>query len=464
MSIPVIFYDNTEDYVPDFTLEQLLSAHRIKMFYRFSEGWVTVEAGLLRGKGGRSAGTSPENYPEACVTARSGAYSGTYAGPERRMGGRQYETGREQLELWSSRELIRRIYEDSPVGIGLCDSFGKLLDANRSYLELFGLDAISGAGAFNLFIDPAIPSDLKDRMRCGETVRCRLVVDFDQVRTSGLYETGKSGVITLEMLVSPIVVASPGMCLYVVQVHDISLQREAEEKVQTIQQSAAIVVEAAALADDLNNLLQVVLGNIYLARQLETPGRETAKFLERAETASLSATALTARLTAFPCIGMRDRAAAFSDSSRTGQESGDDGSGHEKAARTPGEAGRVLVMDDTESVRRIAGAFLIRLGYAVEFAQDGDEAIRIYEAADREGKPFDVVLLDLTVAGGRGARETIGKMLERDPDVRAIVSSGYHDDPVMAAFSTYGFSGAIAKPYTLEELGRTVSMVKHRRA
>ncbi|MBA4373573.1 MAG: hypothetical protein C0402_12030, partial [Thermodesulfovibrio sp.] len=243
MSIPVIFYDNTEDYVPDITLEQLISAHRIKMFYRFSEGWVTVEAGILRGKGG----PCQEALTGICEPGYPGIYPGIYLGPERRLSIGHEETGREQQELWksrelwSSRELIRRIYAESPVGIGICDSFGKILDANRAYLDILGLDGISDAGAFNLFIDPNIPADLKDSMRSGETVHCQIDMDFDQIRTSGLYDTCKSGVSSLDILVSPVVVASPGICLYIVQMHDISRQKEAEAKVLAIRQSEAIV-------------------------------------------------------------------------------------------------------------------------------------------------------------------------------------------------------------------------------
>jgi CheY-like chemotaxis protein len=455
MSIPVIYHDNTEDFVPGITLEQLLSAHRIKFFYRFSEGWVTVEAGILRGSGGTA-------YPGAYSGADPGTYSGTYSGPERRSVTDREETGREQRELWNSRELVKRIYEESPVGIGIFDSFGKLLDANHAYIGIYGLHEISDAGAFNLFVDPNIPAEAKDGLRNAETVRCQVLMDFDEVRTSGLYNTDKSGVMSLDMLISPIVVAATGMCLYVVQVQDISLQKEAEAKVCAIQHSEAIVQRAGGIADDFNNLLQVILGNMYLAWQLETSDRHPTKFLERAIAAALRARELSGRLTSFTDAPAQDRESHFAGCCRRETATGNDAAEQESEKAQSG-VGRVLVMDDTEAVRRITGAFLMRLGYEVEFAEDGDEAVRIYEEADKRGQPFDVAILDLTVERGSGAREAIGRLLGLDPGVRAIVSSGYHDAPVMTEFRMYGFKGAIAKPYTMEELARTVDAVKHGR-
>jgi nitrogen-specific signal transduction histidine kinase/ActR/RegA family two-component response regulator len=120
---------------------------------------------------------------------------------------------------------------------------------------------------------------------------------------------------------------------------------------------------------------------------------------------------------------------------------------------------RVLVMDDQELVRIIAGKILNHFGFEVEFARHGDEAIEMYIGAYNSGNPFSCVLLDLTVEYGKGAKETIVKLREFDPGVKTIVSSGYLNDPIFFNYTNYGFKGVIKKPYDLVELNKTVREV-----
>ena len=122
-------------------------------------------------------------------------------------------------------------------------------------------------------------------------------------------------------------------------------------------------------------------------------------------------------------------------------------------------AGKVLVMDDDDSVRASIGKMLRRLGYDAEFAEDGAEALALYASASKTDSPFDAVIADLTIPGGMGGKDLIGELRQMDPQVRAIVSSGYSRDPVMAHASRFGFSGVMAKPYTLTELGRVLHEV-----
>ncbi len=117
-------------------------------------------------------------------------------------------------------------------------------------------------------------------------------------------------------------------------------------------------------------------------------------------------------------------------------------------------SGRILFMDDEEMIRHVAGEILGTLGYDVEFACEGAEAIERYRKAREEGRPFDAVIMDLTISGGMGGKDTIGKLREYDPGVKAIVSSGYSNDPVMARYGDYGFKDVIAKPYKTAELSR----------
>ena len=121
--------------------------------------------------------------------------------------------------------------------------------------------------------------------------------------------------------------------------------------------------------------------------------------------------------------------------------------------------GKILVMDDEAMVREVLGMMLLTLGYEAKFAKDGVEAIELFSQAQGSADPFAAVILDLTVPGGMGGKEAMERFLEIDPQVKAIVSSGYFDDPIMADFQKYGFAGVIAKPYKVAELGKVLNQV-----
>ncbi len=120
------------------------------------------------------------------------------------------------------------------------------------------------------------------------------------------------------------------------------------------------------------------------------------------------------------------------------------------------KSGRILVMDDEEMVLHVASRIIDRLGFSVTTARDGKEAIELYRKGMAEGTPFDLVIMDLTVPGGMGGRDAIKLLRQIDPSVRAIVSSGYSNDPVMASFRDYGFLSVVAKPYSIEDLSDAI--------
>jgi CheY-like chemotaxis protein len=121
--------------------------------------------------------------------------------------------------------------------------------------------------------------------------------------------------------------------------------------------------------------------------------------------------------------------------------------------------GKILVMDDEAMVREVLGMMLLTLGYEANFAKDGVEAIELFSQAQGSADPFAALILDLTVPGGMGGKEAMDRFLEIDPQVKAIVSSGYFDDPIMADFQKCGFAGVIAKPYRVAELGKVLNKV-----
>ncbi len=131
----------------------------------------------------------------------------------------------------------------------------------------------------------------------------------------------------------------------------------------------------------------------------------------------------------------------------------------EKALRGKG---KILIMDDEELVSAVAGEMLRNLGYQVELSSDGDETIERYKKAKEDNVPFDIVIMDLTIQGGMGGADAIKKLREMDPNVKAIVSSGYSNDPIMSNFTEFGFKGVITKPYRLSDLSDVVNSVMTR--
>jgi CheY-like chemotaxis protein len=119
--------------------------------------------------------------------------------------------------------------------------------------------------------------------------------------------------------------------------------------------------------------------------------------------------------------------------------------------------GKILLMDDDEMILEVIGAMLEKLGYTVALAKDGAAALELFKLARQTEQPFDAVILDSTMAGGMGGLETLIKLQEIDPQVKAIISSGYADDPVMADFAKYGFCGKLPKPYRMTKLSETIN-------
>jgi len=120
---------------------------------------------------------------------------------------------------------------------------------------------------------------------------------------------------------------------------------------------------------------------------------------------------------------------------------------------------KVLVMDDEESVRKITQGILEKLGYTVVVASEGKQAIELFNRAKKGGDPFDLVIMDLTIHGGMGGKETIKKIREFDPGIKALVASGYSTDPVLSDYLNYGFDGVLIKPFRLKELGEALQLV-----
>jgi DNA-binding NtrC family response regulator len=124
-----------------------------------------------------------------------------------------------------------------------------------------------------------------------------------------------------------------------------------------------------------------------------------------------------------------------------------------------GGKARILLMDDDDGVITIVTQFLSYLGYESETARDGAEAIEKFTRAMKETKPFSAVILDLLVTNGMGGKDALAALKEMDPHVRAVLATGYLDDPVVLNFHEHGFSELIKKPFRIEELSRVLHRV-----
>jgi len=124
---------------------------------------------------------------------------------------------------------------------------------------------------------------------------------------------------------------------------------------------------------------------------------------------------------------------------------------------TPSGLGLVLVMDDDDMVRRVAGSMLARLGYEPVLSSEGAEALATARRLVAEGKSLAAALLDLTVRSGQGGRDIVGQLRELCPPLPIIASSGYTDDPAMARPTQFGFSASLRKPFLLSELSNLLT-------
>lgn len=131
----------------------------------------------------------------------------------------------------------------------------------------------------------------------------------------------------------------------------------------------------------------------------------------------------------------------------------------QKEVVASGEGFKILLMDDELHILNAVGEMLRHHGYRVILVQDGNSAIERYKEAKEAGEPFDAVILDLTIPGGKGGQEVISDLRDIDPKVKAVISSGYANDPVIANYERFGFLGVVNKPYKIDELYEVLQKV-----
>lgn len=127
--------------------------------------------------------------------------------------------------------------------------------------------------------------------------------------------------------------------------------------------------------------------------------------------------------------------------------------------RGKGKNFKILVVDTEEMLLGIAGRMLVHLGHECVCAKSSREALDLYKHLWKTGSPVDGVIVDLTLPGGMGGKETAAAIFDINSEARIIVSSGYSNDPVMVDFDEYGFCAAIAKPFDMDELAEVIETV-----
>jgi CheY-like chemotaxis protein len=130
--------------------------------------------------------------------------------------------------------------------------------------------------------------------------------------------------------------------------------------------------------------------------------------------------------------------------------------------RAPKKTGRVLLLDDETVILEIARELLNYLGFTAVTAQSAEEAVSVFNQAIQLNEPFDAVILDLTIPGGMGGKEVVRELLRTDPNVKAIISSGYLTDPTIQNYKEYGFAEVLTKPYDADELDRKLRKIIER--
>lgn len=260
---------------------------------------------------------------------------------------------------------------------------------------------------------------------------------------------------------------------------EVERRKEAEELLEASKRECLQVI-AGGIAHDFNNLMTVILGSITLSRMLIDDEHEAQEILDEAEKAVKQARSLTTELLTIARGGdpqktnpkkdqpikdasilalnaSRGQAATVSGEESIFQVHIPTSHGPAAAAVLGGEAPnpnkrRILVMDDDKQVQKTVHSMLTLMGHDVVLAADGEEAISIYREALMAGEGFAAVIMDLTIPGGMGGLEAIQHLLVIDPEVKAIVSSGYSDEMAMEDYRKWGFTAKVPKPYTIQEL------------
>jgi DNA-binding NtrC family response regulator len=208
------------------------------------------------------------------------------------------------------------------------------------------------------------------------------------------------------------------------------------------------------VAHDINNSLSSALANIQLARRSCAHEERLCKHFDDAEKGILRARDQSSQLL-LPSVGLKNKSGAVRKvpAQLIPRQSAD------FKKKSTARKYRILLMDDEDAILSATSEMLSFLGHKVTIARNGEEAIELFRKAHDDTQSYDAVILDITVPGGIGAEETLPRLREIDPGVRAIISSGYATHPLLISFASHGFSSALIKPYGFKELEESLGQI-----
>lgn len=321
------------------------------------------------------------------------------------------------------------LFMQAPLGIAVIDSLtGRIRAVNPAFARIAGRgeDELTRLDWTRLLHPDDAKADLDQTapLNAGRSAGFR--TEKRCLRPDG-------SVVWIRMTISPVESEDAARPRRLCMIEDISARKRSEIE--------SLGVLARGIAHDFNNSLAAILGNLSLLRSRVEGDGKSLELVKEAQEACESARGVSNQLLTFSKGGTP--VAAVPEAEPPAPET---------------RRRRVLIMDDEPQVARVLSRMLEHMGHQAETVRHGEAALESYRGAMETGEPYDAVILDLTVRGGLGAPETLRELTAIDPGVKALVSSGYGDDPIISDFGSFGFRAALAKPYRLDDVSSALRL------
>ena len=349
------------------------------------------------------------------------------------MAGKEAALATAERELNGHREQLRALLRQDRVGVAHIDMDGRVVGANSAFHCLLGQEPGGLAGRH--YRDLTFRDDLAES---AEMYR-RLQEGESFVSSVKRYVRKHGGIVTASLTLSTVNGPNGAPAYYVAMAYD-RTEEALDVDAAAVPQNADIVTRDPAMAQRLNDILTVISGSVTLAKEYVIPEGRMFNQLIQMERAAREAAMLAAELGGATAV-----VAAFGSQAASGP-----------AKLVPGR-GKIILVDSDEAVLEATTEMLRHLGYDVDVARDSEEAAAICRHASEAGAPFALAIIDVE-CGSEGAA-VAASLASENPGLRMMASSGHAAHAAMADPKSFGFSAALPRPYTLEELSQAVGSV-----